>query len=499
MATPGRSLSACKSSDAIAMSSPNEGMPVLGLSASRSCVKILSSPQSQARLATPAEVATTEQVLQPEGELARDFFVDCGTHTFPYGESYQMDPNLPGEAEVAAQREICDNVENWTEALMDTVDELLEWKDQMMALHALPTNAVAGLVLLSSRFCRCKGRLQVELDRMVDMTHSLIGNLLLNSHIKQYKTNMIDMSVAMDNEKMVLAEEQCKLRAALAQLAHVKAAHRLFRWSRLSCRLREKELSHELDRQASVFHSKREEFHQVVKGQREQITALTESLAKLQAAHAATTAPKTKIVLMPATAATQTKAARLKSAPIRSVGFERPTPVTPSSVPDTKWESAKSPNDPPTKTKRQAQPSTNQETKLDTGVAVVKPPARPRTSGPTPRVRRQHDKQQDIPATALEWRSPQDMAPDERHTYYKETWQERRDKQRDEATTKHMGHLKLDVHASSANVPESSESVPETTVVLPLELSEGASVVALAQGNNALINSLGIRKEKPKR
>ncbi|RHY29346.1 hypothetical protein DYB32_005212 [Aphanomyces invadans] len=358
-----------------------------------------------------------------------------------------MDPNLPGEAEVAAQREICDNVENWTEALMDTVDELLEWKDQMMALHALPTNAVAGLVLLSSRFCRCKGRLQVELDRMVDMTHSLIGNLLLNSHIKQYKTNMIDMSVAMDNEKMVLAEEQCKLRAALAQLAHVKAAHRLFRWSRLSCRLREKELSHELDRQASVFHSKREEFHQVVKGQREQITALTESLAKLQAAHAATTAPKTKIVLMPATAATQTKAARLKSAPIRSVGFERPTPVTPSSVPDTKWESAKSPNDPPTKTKRQAQPSTNQETKLDTG----------------------------------------------------ETWQERRDKQRDEATTKHMGHLKLDVHASSANVPESSESVPETTVVLPLELSEGASVVALAQGNNALINSLGIRKEKPKR
>ncbi|RHY98375.1 hypothetical protein DYB35_004565 [Aphanomyces astaci] len=368
----------------------------------------------------------------------------------------------------------------------------------MIALHALPTNAIAGLVLLSSRFCRCKGHLQAELSRMLDMTHSLIGNLLLNSHIQQYKTNMIDMSVAMDNEKMVLAEEQCKLRAALAQLTLVKASHRMFRWTRLSSRLREKELTHELERQASLFDAKREEFHQVVKVQREQITALTDTLASLQSTNAAHAAPKTKIVLMPATAATQAKAARLKSAPVRSVGFERPTP---SQRGDAQWNDGKSPNTPPAKSKRQQpnQPlplNNNQEKSIDGVVAVVKPPARPRTSGATPRGRRQQA--QGVLATALEWRSPQDMSVEERRVHYKESWQEQRQKQRDEATAKHLDHVKLDLHG----VPHMQQEAPDTTDndVLQLEVGEAAtSVVALAHGNNALINSLGVRKDKPKR
>ncbi|KAH9116647.1 hypothetical protein LEN26_010351 [Aphanomyces euteiches] len=427
------------------------------------------------------ELRMDDQELS-EGELARDFFVDCGTHTFPYGESYQMDPYLPSEEDVDAQREICDNVEDWANSLLETVDDLLAWKDQMVALHGLPTNAISGLVMLSSRFCRCKGQLQIALSKLLAMSHQLIGNLLLNSHILQFKTNMIDMSVAMDNEKMVLAEEQCKLRAALAQITRMKASHRFFRWCRLSSRLREKELRQEMEQQTSHFEAKRNEFHHVVKGQREQIQRLTEQVTNLQTFKSATDTLHTKIVLMPATQQVQAKAARLKSAPVRSVPFEKP--LNPPPTPTDRKRDPKNPNDPPTKwSKRdQQQPPSNQSTDSTKPVVVeanriVKPPAtaRPSTSGATPRRQR-------IPTEALDLKSPQDMSARQRESHYKEAWEERRAKQRVESEQKHLTSAKLE-H-------------PETNEATCFELD--GDKVLVAGHANALVNSLGLRREKPK-
>ncbi|KAF0685810.1 Aste57867_22332 [Aphanomyces stellatus] len=459
-------------------------------------------PRSQSKLSLTAnrshqKLTITEikpKVVLP-GELARDFFVDCGTHTFPYGESYQMDPNLPGEADVEAQREICDNVEDWAEALLETVDDLLVWKDEMVTLHALPTNAISGLAVLSSRFCRCKGRLQTELTRLLSMTHELIGNLLLDQHILQYKTNMIDMSVAMDNEKMVLAEEQCKLRAALAQMSRMKASHRMFRWCRLSGRLRERELAQALERQAHHFDAKREEFHQVVKGQREHIQKLTDEVEKLKAAEAQHAMPQTKIVLMPATAATQAKvkAGRLKSAPVRPVPFEKPENPRielPREAPP-----AKSPIMGPKKQpslkkkdlleKEGGKVTSNQEKEMTAGVQVVKPPAtkRPSTSGATPRTQRRQPR---VPDEALNMLSPQDMPTREREVFYKESWEERRQKHRDETQYKQLATIKLDG-------PETQDEA--TTRV---QVDGDATVMLVAARGNALVNSLGIRREKPK-
>ncbi|KDO18544.1 hypothetical protein SPRG_22364, partial [Saprolegnia parasitica CBS 223.65] len=160
------------------------------------------------------------------GEAARDFFLDYETHAFPYGDSYAMDPALPGDDEAAGQRQLCATVDTWTNMLLGTLDELLQWKDHVVTVAALPTTALSTLAVLSSKLCRCKSHIRSALPQLLSTTEDLIGGVLLNERIRAYKTNMVEMATAMDHEKMVLAEEQVKLRAALAQLARMKSAHR---------------------------------------------------------------------------------------------------------------------------------------------------------------------------------------------------------------------------------------------------------------------------------
>ncbi|OQR86494.1 hypothetical protein ACHHYP_10485 [Achlya hypogyna] len=236
-----------------------------------------------------------------------------------------MKPTLPGEDEADAQRQLCANVETWVSMLLGTLDELLAWKDHVVTIAALPTTALSTLAVLSSKICRCKGHIHTQLPKLLATTDDLIGGVLLNQHIHEYKTNMIEMSIAMDHEKMVLAEEQTKLRAALAQMARMKSAHRVFRWSRLSSRLRERELHRALDAQHAAFEAKREELHGIIKGQRDTIETLQRDIASLRtfAQHMPLKKPKSPPRPEPTKPRTGFRKNRVMSAPAHGVESPR--------------------------------------------------------------------------------------------------------------------------------------------------------------------------------
>ncbi|EQC28960.1 hypothetical protein SDRG_13297 [Saprolegnia diclina VS20] len=393
------------------------------------------------------------------GEAARDFFLDFETHAFPYGDSYVMDPALPGDDEAATQRQLCATVDTWVKMLLDTLDELLQWKDHVVTLAALPTTALSTLAVLSSKLCRCKSHIRSALPQLLSTTDDLIGGVLLNEHIRAYKTNMVEMAIAMDHEKMVLTEEQVKLRAALAQMTRMKSAHRVFRWSRLSSRLRERELRRALDNQHCAFETKREELHSLIERQRQRIEALERQLEELQTYAQHTPLKKPPSPPRPEAPPVRTFAMRknrVMSAPSTNVAFPRRNALdlsTAAAIPSKarKW-------------LRPPKQSTNNQDDLTSVVPATPKKAvgicRPRTSNAVVRKKPLLLYHEDA---ANERRSPpKDRDPDamslvEHDAFFGGTWDARRDGLRRSALAKQDATALKDERIP--NVPESDDGV----------------------------------------
>ncbi|OQS02082.1 hypothetical protein THRCLA_05517 [Thraustotheca clavata] len=382
-----------------------------------------------------------------DGEAARDYFLDLEEHAFPYGDSYEMDPSLPGDEDANAQRNLCTSVNNWITMMLETLDDLLRWKDHVVAVATLPTTTLASLTVIASKICRFKGHIRDEMQALLEMADQLIGNLLLDQHILRYKTNMTEMSIAMDHEKMILAEEQLKLRAALAQIARMKSSHRVFRWCRLSSRLRERELRAALDVQSSEFEAKREEMHHIIKNQRELIEQL-----KLQIDEQKTYAQYTP-VKMPNSPKVQTvtkplrnfnfRKHRIMSAPSRNVNFPSPKHQNGKvDITKSKANTARIWQQPPPMQEQ----SSNQENKEgNVDITVQKKGiCRPRTSTATPRKKPLvllYSENSDVLTQPSNTKDLERMTLEEHEEYFGCTWEARRHKIREESLSKQVVQL----------------------------------------------------------
>ena len=148
------------------------------------------------------------------------------------------------------------------------IDALLEWKDDVLELSALPLNMTMALVLVVSRLARACGDLGPPLRESLDLQRRYITGEVVDNEVEALKGEIVLQSHLLEMERLRRTEGERKLTASLAQVYRLRADLKLFRWARVSAKIQ--------------LNSSQERSARIIKTQQQENAVLTNIMASLE-------------------------------------------------------------------------------------------------------------------------------------------------------------------------------------------------------------------------
>lgn len=175
---------------------------------------------------------------------------------------------------------------------MEALNELMEWKNEIMSIEALPTNVMSRFGVICSKICRGKGNLKLDIETLLDVSRRLSEGFVLNEELQRHQAALASATRGLEIEKLKNTELQKKLDISITQTTRLRCQHRLFKWHRLSTRLNEKHLCDLISTQRSSLDAKIQDLETKLTTQGEDLAqaSLEAELAKNTAAVIATNA-----------------------------------------------------------------------------------------------------------------------------------------------------------------------------------------------------------------
>ena len=154
-------------------------------------------------------------------------------------ETQSLGTTVSDDCSRSSYYRLCDDVEESLKDLVAGVDDLNDWKDNIISLVDLPKNILTGLMVAVSKLCRVKSTMRILLGDvgLVHLTRSLASGVLQHSEIKRLKNLSVQCRSQLDVEEMRTIETERKLRASLAQTICLRSQNRITRWYILTQKL----------------------------------------------------------------------------------------------------------------------------------------------------------------------------------------------------------------------------------------------------------------------
>eukprot|EP00948_MAST-09A_sp_MAST-9A-sp1_P002513 g2513.t1 len=123
--------------------------------------------------------------------------------------------------------EMCKDVRETMQDMSKSVNDLMNWKEQIIGIVDLPVNILTSLMVITS-----KSRLRYllcDLD-VIGLTESLVKGVVREEEINRLKRLAARSKSQFHLQELRVVEVERKFRAALAQIISLRSQSRVFRW-----------------------------------------------------------------------------------------------------------------------------------------------------------------------------------------------------------------------------------------------------------------------------